>query len=108
MACQRSMDAVAHGPEPAARRTSGVRAARGARQPGARGIPEGRVASLATLPVSLFSRRMVVHAACIAVWCAAAWPGSPATEYQVKAAYLFNFGQFVDWPAAAYPSPNAP
>ena len=33
---------------------------------------------------------------------------SPAAEYQVKAAYLFNFGQFVEWPAQAYDSPNAP
>jgi hypothetical protein len=29
-----------------------------------------------------------------------------ATEYQVKAAYLFNFGRFVQWPAAA--SPDGP
>jgi len=26
----------------------------------------------------------------------------------VKAAYLFNFGQFVEWPQQAYGSPNAP
>ncbi|HET9474092.1 MAG TPA: YfiR family protein [Steroidobacteraceae bacterium] len=32
----------------------------------------------------------------------------PASEYQVKAAYLFNFGQFVEWPAEAYSSANAP
>ena len=32
----------------------------------------------------------------------------PAAEYQVKAAYLFNFGQFVEWPVQAYDSPNAP
>jgi hypothetical protein len=32
----------------------------------------------------------------------------PASEYQVKAAYLFNFGQFVEWPAAAFESPTAP
>jgi len=51
---------------------------------------------------------MIVRAACIAGWCAAAWPAPPATEYQVKAAYLFNFGQFVEWPAAAFPSSNAP
>ena len=35
-------------------------------------------------------------------------PAPPLTEYQVKAAYLFNFGQFVEWPAAAYSSPAAP
>lgn len=32
----------------------------------------------------------------------------PAAEYQVKAAYLFNFGQFVEWPVHAYDSPSAP
>src|SRR6478672_13263637 len=32
----------------------------------------------------------------------------PASEYQVKAAYLFNFGQFVEWPAQAWSSPSAP
>ena len=40
--------------------------------------------------------------------CAIAWAASPASEYQVKAAYLFNFGQFVEWPAQSYPSANAP
>ena len=32
---------------------------------------------------------------------AASAPGSKPTEYQVKAAYLFNFGKFIRWPAAA-------
>jgi hypothetical protein len=27
-----------------------------------------------------------------------------ATEYQVKAAFLFNFARFVEWPADAFPS----
>jgi hypothetical protein len=43
-----------------------------------------------------------------ALACGAATPAPPPTEYQVKAAYLFNFGQFVEWPAAAYTSPSAP
>lgn len=29
-------------------------------------------------------------------------------EYQVKAVFLFNFTQFVEWPANAFPSANAP
>lgn len=29
-------------------------------------------------------------------------------EYQLKAAFLFNFCQFVDWPAEAFSSPDAP
>ena len=39
--------------------------------------------------------------------CAPAWADAP-TEYQVKAVYLFNFGQFVEWPAQAWSSPAAP
>ncbi|MGA9040112.1 MAG: YfiR family protein [Terriglobales bacterium] len=30
-----------------------------------------------------------------------------ATEYQVKAAFLFNFAKFVDWPAEAFPNADA-
>jgi hypothetical protein len=50
----------------------------------------------------------VVAAGITALWCAHATPAAPPTEYQVKAAYLFNFGQFVEWPATAYASPTAP
>jgi hypothetical protein len=44
---------------------------------------------------------------------AAAAPGRaqapPApTEYQVKAIFLFNFSQFVDWPAAAFADERSP
>ena len=31
-----------------------------------------------------------------------------ASEYQVKAVFLFNFGQFVEWPAVAAPDPQMP
>jgi hypothetical protein len=29
-------------------------------------------------------------------------------EYQVKALFIFNFLQFVEWPASAFPTPDAP
>jgi hypothetical protein len=32
----------------------------------------------------------------------------PAKEYQLKAVFLFNFAQFVDWPASAFPAPDTP
>jgi uncharacterized protein DUF4154 len=41
----------------------------------------------------------------------AAAPGraqGPPTEYQVKAVFLFNFSQFVDWPPAAFSDNRAP
>jgi hypothetical protein len=31
-----------------------------------------------------------------------------SAEYQVKAVFLFNFAQFVDWPPKAFPDPQAP
>lgn len=33
--------------------------------------------------------------------------GRPS-EYQLKAAFLFNFTKFIDWPAAGFSSPQAP
>lgn len=33
---------------------------------------------------------------------------SPTTEYQLKAASLFNFAKFVDWPVGAFSSNRAP
>jgi hypothetical protein len=51
-------------------------------------------------------------AAIVAVLLAlAAGPGraqAPPTEYQVKAVFLFNFSQFVDWPAAAFADRRSP
>jgi len=33
---------------------------------------------------------------------------SASREYQVKAVFLFNFAQFVEWPATAFASPSSP
>lgn len=33
---------------------------------------------------------------------------SASTEYQVKAAFLYHFAQFVDWPAEAFKDANSP
>jgi hypothetical protein len=30
------------------------------------------------------------------------------TEYQIKAAFIFNFAKFVEWPATALPKPTSP
>ena len=32
----------------------------------------------------------------------------PAQEYQIKAAFLFNFAKFVEWPRDAFPQHNSP
>jgi hypothetical protein len=33
---------------------------------------------------------------------------APSREYQIKAAFLFNFIQFVEWPETAFPAYDAP
>jgi hypothetical protein len=50
---------------------------------------------------------------CVCLWLLCSWlaiagnnPG--VAEYQVKAAYLYNFTKFTDWPASAFASSNAP
>jgi len=34
--------------------------------------------------------------------------GDPSSEYQVKAAFLFHFAQFVDWPPEAFKDATSP
>jgi hypothetical protein len=48
----------------------------------------------------LFAALVLTSGACL--------PATPPGEYQVKAVFLFNFGQFVEWPATVYDSPQAP
>jgi hypothetical protein len=59
----------------------------------------------------LKSRRYLIWKIFLIV-CVATQPvGSLAAatkEYQVKAAFLFNFAQFVDWPAGAFENAHAP
>jgi len=33
---------------------------------------------------------------------------APASEYQIKAAFLFNFAKFVEWPPNVFPDANTP
>lgn len=41
--------------------------------------------------------------------CAGSTSGQQAaSEYQVKAAFLFNFGKFVQWPQSSFTNPQAP
>jgi hypothetical protein len=55
------------------------------------------------------ARRWIGSVACCAVstqiWSQAQSTSKP-TEYQVKAAYLYNFARFVTWPATAAASPE--
>jgi len=61
-----------------------------------------------TLPVSgTLTHRLVVLALAFAGGCLPA--ATPvADEYPVKAAFLFNFAKFVEWPAFAFKGPEDP
>lgn len=54
-------------------------------------------------PRSLPRRTLVLFALCLASPPAAGRADLP-TEYQVKAAYLYNFARFVEWPPASLPA----
>jgi hypothetical protein len=50
-----------------------------------------------------FSLSLVFAFSCaVSVW------SEPANEYQVKAAFLFNFAKFVEWPPTAFDDANTP
>lgn len=55
-------------------------------------------------------RRTLLRAAAAAVATAFAPAGRAQnlSEREVRAAYLFNFARFAEWPAAAFSSPSAP
>ncbi|MGH7971820.1 MAG: YfiR family protein, partial [Limisphaerales bacterium] len=40
--------------------------------------------------------------------CFGSVPARALTEYELKAAFLFNFAKFIDWPPRAFPAPSAP
>jgi hypothetical protein len=64
-----------------------------------------RDGSFATCRRALQSRRGVfLLGLCL---LAATAQAQSATEYQVKAAFLFNFARFVEWPADAFPNADS-
>lgn len=52
-----------------------------------------------------FRNRACVLLACLLTLCGSAFADRPS-EYQVKAAYLYNFGKFVNWPPNAAATSN--
>jgi hypothetical protein len=45
---------------------------------------------------------------CLVMLASQASYGQAFREYQVKAAFVYNFAQFTEWPADAFPSTNSP
>lgn len=55
------------------------------------------------------ARSTAFAASCVALIPAAlAAADGDSLEYTVKAAYLFKFGIYVDWPSGTFPSPSSP
>jgi hypothetical protein len=52
--------------------------------------------------------RVILVAAYSAILAANAMGQSTAEEYRVKAAFLYNFAKFVEWPADAFKGPEDP
>ena len=55
----------------------------------------------------------MVLSLCLVLACSGLTNAAPVAEpivdeYQVKAAFLFNFAKFVEWPTEAFSNPNAP
>lgn len=78
---------------------AGARRERGGSRPGPRGTPVVR--AVRSLLVAL-----AALAPCVAL--AGAEPEGQEKEYQLKAAFLFNFAKFVTWPESAFSGRNAP
>ncbi|HKW67293.1 MAG TPA: YfiR family protein [Terriglobales bacterium] len=54
------------------------------------------------------ARRILIAACLLALAMTAAAQSPRAPEYQVKAAFLYNFAKFVEWPSPAFPGSSAP
>jgi hypothetical protein len=53
----------------------------------------------------------VLFAALLTLFLASPVPAAefnPSREFQIKAVFLYNFAQFIDWPADAFESPESP
>jgi len=60
--------------------------------------------------ISKVVKLIFITAVCVAV---SSWPNAhaeppPSREYLIKAAFLYKFTRFVDWPAKAFPNDRAP
>lgn len=51
---------------------------------------------------------IILVAACVAAASAAEPSAQGVDEYQVKAAFLYNFARFVEWPEEAFPRADSP
>lgn len=60
------------------------------------------------MPMRLFRFVLLVLLVMLPAQGGARADGSPSREYQLKAAFIYNFAQFVEWPGDTFSSPSAP
>jgi hypothetical protein len=70
--------------------------------------PEARLFSRASRALAMSIAFFVALATRASDRGASSPPPAAASEYQIKAVFLFNFAQFVDWPPSVFASPDAP
>src|SRR5258706_315356 len=81
----------------------------------ARSILQGIVASMTKLGTNARGGGFALTFAVLALWCCGWWsPGARAQddatslERRVKAAYIFKFAGYVEWPEGAFSQPDTP
>ena len=72
------------------------------------GRPCGKLWGISTNPAAIWM--LVVLASSFALVCATAIfaESMGPTEYEIKAAFLYNFAKFVEWPPSAFTDPKQP
>ena len=58
--------------------------------------------------VRFILRRVAARSMLVLLSALAGWSNSAGLELEVKAAMLYNFTKFVDWPVKSFPSPSSP
>src|SRR4051812_12970096 len=110
------MGAVPARPKSAAQPSSGVQRSRWPPRTAAQRLRKSIMAFLTTMARvrrvrTRLHRRIAWLAALVllgAVNPIAAAETAPSAAYQLKAVFLFNFAQFVEWPAGAFRAANSP
>ncbi len=60
-------------------------------------------------PLTVPARRLIATALCLAVWVSGGSGfAGPSLEYGIKAAYLYKFAAFVEWPDKTFPTADSP
>jgi hypothetical protein len=57
---------------------------------------------------NIFNRLLVATLSITALWSSETRAQKPPSEYEVKAAFLYNFIKYTEWPQKVFPTPETP